>query len=168
MDVTKPFTSGETAIKAQLQAFRKQAARQAVSKAPPEKEQVPTADTIQIKEQLRHFRRRTGCGHGGIQLPPITEGSSDDDRSPTNGHGAPKAAAAAPQPRHGGGKGVGSKSECVRRCEEMERAREARRRSAADAKAQRAIEVEAAQAQGGIESVGRPPPGAQTTTYSLT
>ena len=75
MDVTKPFTSGETAIKAQLQAFRKQAARQAVSKAPPEKEQVPTADTIQIKEQLRHFRRRTGCGHGGIQLPPITEGS---------------------------------------------------------------------------------------------
>ena len=115
----------------------------------------PEVDAAQIiKAQLQLFRCRTaglgkapGCaGVAGIgRLPPIAEAARGDC-----GDGGDVAAVRCREaPRsHGGGK-----RDCVKRIEELQRQRNARRQHAAEAKVQRAAAVEEAQAMGGIRSV---------------
>ena len=119
----------------------------------------PEVDAAQmIKAQLRLFRCQArlgkvpGCpgvaGVAGVgRLPPITEAARGDED--------PCYPASAPMPGYqgGGDKYGGAKSDCVKRIEEMQRQREARRTAAAEAKVQRAAAVEDAQAMGGIHSV---------------
>ena len=125
----------------------------------------PEVDAAEIiKAQLQLFRRQAGAaGIGRLpRLPPITEaacGHDEDccvdgcDAAAARRCGAPRSRRPAPGCHGGGKRGGAAKSDCVKRIEELQRQRDARRQHAAEAKVQRAAAVEEAQAMGGIRSV---------------
>ena len=124
----------------------------------------PEVDAAEIiKAQLQLFRRQAGAaGIGRLpRLPPITEAACGHDEDCGDGCdtaavrrcGVPRSRRPAPGCHGGGKRGGAAKSDCVKRIEELQRQRDARRQHAAEAKVQRAAAVEEAQAMGGIRSV---------------